>query len=285
MENRYVTVDTEIFRSKWLPVAAILTILATLLSLSGIVMLFHPEYAANLEAELAGIASADARVTWRILYMGTTVLGFSCAGLFAVSLTITVKGDPGKGMSFLYCVSQVLHYIVCGVGVILAVTLAYRVIRYVASCMLLDTGAYMIYSMLVSEAILVVLVGFLFVHLRRFTAGLSDASASMAFTLSTGKVDPVPIPAYVASGFLVLGILCMVISIDRLVTLTVVEDITGAYYKLLLLDVPIKVPEGFSYLCSGFANFILCGFVRRYKRLCERTLYNHRRQLLFGNKK
>lgn len=283
MDNQYITVDTGIFRSKWMPVAAIFTVIAAVLGLPGFVLLFSPEYMAYQAEELvkSGIASADARLTWQIINSAITVISFVCASIFAVGLTLSVRGNPGKGMGLLYWASQAMVYVINGTGIVLLAVLAYRVIRYVAACALQDTGVYLIYSMVVSEGILVVLTWFLFVNLRRFANCICDSAASMGFTLTCGKVDNVPIPAFTATGFLVLGIACLVMGLDRLVTVTVVEDLTGAYYALLPVKNPVQILEGASLLCSGFANLLISGYIRRYKRICERLLYDRRRELLF----
>lgn len=287
MDNQYITVDIGMFRSKWMPVAACFTVLAAILGLPGVVLLFNPEYAAYLAEELrnSGIASADARVTWQVINTATTVLGLVCPGILAAALVISLRGRPDKGMGFLCTASQGMVYVINGAGIVILAILIFRVLRYVLSCLTVDTGIYLIYSMLVSEGILVVAVWFLFVKLRRFVNCVCDSAASMALTLSCGKVDTVPIPALTATGFLVLGIVCILIGLDRLVTLTVVQDVDQAYYALLPVGNPVQILEGISFLCSGCADLLISRYVRRYKRICERVIYERRREILFGDKK
>lgn len=286
MDTQYIHVDTGLFCSRWIPVAAICAALAALLGLPGTVMLFRPAYmAAQLQALAeSGIASTDAQLAWLIINSATTALGFVCAAFFAASLLLELGKEPGKGLDLMYRFALVAGYVLIGVGILLAVVLAYRVIVYVAGCLMLDTGIYMIYSMLVSEAILVVLVWFAFVNLRRFLSCLCDSTLSMAVTLSCGKLDTTPIPAFTATGFLVLGILCLVIGFDRLVTLTVIQEVTYAYYALLPVEEPLPLLEGASFLCAGAANLLVSFYLRRYKRICEKLLHARWKETMSGVK-
>lgn len=286
MDTQYIHVDTGLFRSRWILVAAICAALAALLGLPGTVMLFRPAYmAAQLQALAeSGIASTDAQLAWLIINSATTALGFVCAAFFAASLLLELGKEPGKGLDLMYRFALVAGYVLIGAGILLAVVLAYRVIVYVAGCLMLDTGIYMIYSMLVSEAILVVLVWFAFVNLRRFLSCLCDSTLSMAVTLSCGKLDTTPIPAFTATGFLVLGILCLVIGFDRLVTLTVIQEVTYAYYALLPVEEPLPLLEGASFLCAGAANLLVSFYLRRYKRICEKLLHARWKETMSGVK-
>lgn len=284
MNEQFIPVDTVVFRSKWMIVAAVLLALAVVLSLPGMVMLFNPAYAAKLTADLvdSGIESGSPVVTWRVMQTLMTVLTFLCPAVFAVGLVITLRGNPGKGMGFLYTVSQGTVYVLNGTGILLAAIVAFRVLRYSFSVITQDTGVYLIYGMLVTEGIILVLLWFLFITLRRFVNGICDSAASMAFTLSCGKVDTVPIPAVVAAGFWILGLACILMGLDHMLTLTAVIEYDGGYYVLLPVTDPVEVLAGASLLCSGLADILLGFYMRRYKSICERMRYDQRRYLLFG---
>lgn len=287
LDNQYIDVDVRIFRSGWMPVAAVFTVLAAILGLPGVILLFSPEYAAYQAEELlnSGIASADARMTWQVINTATTVLGLVCPSILAVAVVLSLRGRVDQGMSFLCVSAQGMVYVLNGAGVVLLAILIFRALRYIVSCLAVDTGIYLIYSMLVSEGILVAAVWFLFVRLRRFVSCVGDSAANMAVTLSSGKVDTVPISALTTTGFLVLGIVCLLIGVDRLVTLTVVQDTDQAYYTLLSVRNPVQILEGLSFLCSGCADLLISRYVRRYKHICERVIYERRREILFGDNK
>lgn len=285
MDEQFIPVDTVAFRSKWMIVAAILLVLAAALGLPGVALLFSPEYAAKLTAELveSGIESGSPVVTWRVMQTVMTVLIFLCPAIFAVGLLITLRGNPGKGMGFLYSVSQGAVYALNGAGILLAVIVAFRAIRYSIVSLAQDTGVYLIYAMVVTEGIILVLLWFLFITLRRFVNGICDSAASMAFTLSCGKVDTVPIPAVAVGGFWVLAVACIVMGLDRMVTLTAVVEFDSGYYVLLPVTNPVELLAGASLLCSGLADILLGFYMRRYKSICERMRYDQRRYLLFGS--
>ena len=96
------------------------------------------------------------------------------------------------------------------------------------------------------------------------------------------QVDTVPTPAVTATGFLVLGIVCVFFGLDRLIDLTVIEEVTRSYYAVVPADSLVLRLEGLSYLFSAVADFLIFGYVRRYKRLAERIVCDHRKEVLRG---
>ena len=140
----------------------------------------------------------------------------------------------------------------------------------------------MFLTMLMSEGIMVALVWFLFLNMRRFLSCASDSAASMAYTLSSGKVDGTPVPGFTATGFLLLGIVCFVIAADRVITITVVADYMQPYYKLVFTNQLGQLAAAASLLFNGCADLLVFSYLRRYKRMCERVVYNARKQILFS---
>jgi hypothetical protein len=277
-------VDGRLFHSKWIPVAAVCLLLATIFGIPGVVMQFHPEYIAYWQNRLADVQSADARLTWRIIHTGASVLALLCPAVFTVAFVLVLAKRADKGLGLVSWVGQIMGYLIVGVSVLLQAVVAYRVIRYVLVCIRQDTGVYLIYAMLVTEGILLVGVWAAIRFLRRFLNSISDSADSMAVTFFCGKLDTAPTPALTSTGFLVLGIICVVFGVDRLVDLTVVQEVTRAYYAVVLGENPVLRLEGVSYLFSAAANFLIFGYVRRYKRIAERIVGEHRQKILRGEK-
>lgn len=284
MRNEYISVDGRLFHSKWIPVAAVCLLLATIFGIPGVVMQFHPEYIAYWQNRLADVQSADARLTWRIIHTGASVLALLCPAVFTVAFVLVLAKRADKGLGLVSWVGQIMGYLIVGVSVLLQAVVAYRVIRYVLVCIRQDTGVYLIYAMLVTEGILLVGVWAAIRFLRRFLNSISDSADSMAVTFFCGKLDTAPTPALTSTGFLVSGIICVVFGVDRLVDLTVVQEVTRAYYAVVLGENPVLRLEGVSYLFSAAANFLIFGYVRRYKRIAERIVGEHRQKILRGEK-
>jgi hypothetical protein len=259
-------------------------LLATIFGIPGVVMQFHPEYIAYWQNRLADVQSADARLTWRIIHTGASVLALLCPAVFTVAFVLVLAKRADKGLGSVSWVGQIMGYPIVCVSVLLQAVVAYRVIRYVLVCIRQDTGVYLIYAMLVTEGILLVGVWAAIRFLRRFLNSISDSADSMAVTFFCGKLDTAPTPALTSTGFLVLGIICVVFGVDRLVDLTVVQEVTRAYYAVVLGENPVLRLEGVSYLFSAAANFLIFGYVRRYKRIAERIVGEHRQKILRGEK-
>ena len=284
MRNEYISVDGRLFYSKWIPVAAVCLLLATIFGIPGVAMQFHPAYIAYWQVRLAGIQSADAQLTWRVIHTGASVLALICPAVFTVAFGLILSKRADKGLGLISWAGQIMGYFVVGVSIFLVVVVAYRVIRYVLVCIQQDTGIYLIYAMLVTEGILLVGVWAAIRFLRRFLSSICDSADSMAVTFFCGKLDTVPAPALTPTGFLVLGIVCVVFGMDRLVNLTVIQEVTRAYYAVVLRENPVLRLEGISYLFSAAANFVIFGYVRSYKRIAERIVGEHRQKILRGEK-
>lgn len=280
MRYEYLAVDKRIFHSKWIPVATACLLLAALFGIPGVVMQFHPDYIAYWQTRLAGIQDGDARLTWRIIHTGSSVLALVCPAVFAAGFVQILWGRAGRGFSVLTWTGQIMGYCLVGVAILIQISVVFHVIRYVVLWITEDTGMYMIYAMVITEGVLLVAVWFAIRLLRRFLASICDTADSMAVTLCCGKLDTVPTPAYTSTGFLLLGIVCLVFGSDRLFNLIVVPDLKQAYYAIAWSDNSVLQMEGISYLFSAAANFVISGYVRRYKHTAERIVADHRLRML-----
>ena len=109
--------------------------------------------------------------------------------------------------------------------------------------------------------------------LCRFLEEAEGCTASIGYTLSSGFLSPGSVPAFVASGLTVLGILGLVLTADRLVTMTIGYDGYKQFYKFVW-----SVHPG-QWLCAGSLFFgavgdlLLSFYLRFYKRTSERAIF------------
>lgn len=281
MQNQTVSVTPGMFRSALIPVAAVLCALAALLGLPGVVLLFSPDYADFLVRDMVagGISSAQVLQTWQIINSAVTLIGCVCPGVMAVGLLITLGGKPARGMGMLSNAAQWLRYGVTGAGVIVLCVFVFKFVRYVIVCLGANEGLYLIYAMVISEGLMFVLAWFLFKLTRRFLDCACDSAASIAYTLSTGKLDTVSIPGFTATGFLILSVFCVAYALNQIFTVTIVENYIQSYYKLLVAAHPAQYAAAASFLCSAAASVLLFVCLRRYKRSCERALFDSRKRI------
>ena len=131
--------------------------------------------------------------------------------------------------------------------------------------------------MIISEALMAAQAVFLFFLIRKFLNCCMDTTSSMTYTLATGKLDDRSIPSLPSTGFLILAIVGIIISINRLFTLTIVVNVVRSYYKLLIAAHPGLWAEAICLILGSVANLMTCSYLRRYKRITEKELYEARR--------
>jgi hypothetical protein len=95
----------------------------------------------------------------------------------------------------------------------------------------------------------------------------------MGYTLSAGFLDPGSIPAFAATGLTVLGILGIVLSVDRMVTMTIVSDGFKQYYKFLIASHPGQWLAAATLFLGGIGDLLLSKYLKFYKRTSERALF------------
>lgn len=281
MNSHTITIDTDVFRSALIPAACVLTSLAVLLGIPGVVLLFDTAYSEYLLQDmlLGGITSSDALTTWTIINSAITVISFLCPAITTAGLLVILRRRYAQGLMFCSSAVNWLIRIMNVVGIVLLVVLVGRLIGYILSSLTVNEGLYLIYTMLISEALMVVITAFLFFRLRRFLNDLCDTTASMAYTLSSGRVDNVPMPALASTGFAVISLVCLILSLDRMFTLTVVSDYLQSYYQLLVADRPGQILAAGCLAANGCASLLLSVYLKRYKRICDRVRMENRRKL------
>ena len=115
MRNEYISVDGRLFYSKWIPVAAVCLLLATIFGIPGVAMQFHPAYIAYWQVRLAGIQLADAQLTWRVIHTGASVLALICPAVFTVAFGLILSKRADKGLGLISWAGQIMGYFVVGV--------------------------------------------------------------------------------------------------------------------------------------------------------------------------
>lgn len=279
MEQRAIPVTTETFRSPLLPAAAVFSSLATLLGLLAVIQLFLPGSLSQLTQDLylGGVTDPSALATWQVIHIALTLAVFLLSAAVTLCLALVLAGQIGSGTDLLYRICQWTLRLERVSSIAVLAILVIRGLRYIGLSLTSSNGIYMLYSMLVSEALMVVQAWFLHRQLRLFLESLSDSALSIGCSLTRGILDNISIPSFSATGFGFLAAICALTGADRLLTVTVISEMTGDHYALLMADSPLLLLSGSSLILAAVANMLLWLFLRRYKRISETLLYGARR--------
>ena len=282
MSRETIPVDLKIFRSRLTVPATVCYALAAVCGLIGAALLLDPGSRAALTEDviLSGILERSAISTWELIHGSVGILAFLCPALLAIGMGLTLKGQVHKGMTLLHGLAKGLHIAAAVTGAMALALLIFRLGRYILMCFGVNGGAYLLYTMVMSEAIMVVQAFLLYKLLRRFLLCARECAASIGYTLSAGALDGTTWPAFAATGLLILGIVCIILSADRLFTLTIVDAFPADYYAVLVTEDPIQIFTGCALLLGGIGDILLSIYIRRAKRTAERIIYDHRKQKL-----
>lgn len=282
MASETVPTDLGKFRSALPGIAAIFYTLAAVCGLVGAALLLDPGSRAALTKDviLSGILDRSAIASWQLIHGTVGILAFLCPGVLGLGLWL-VRGDrTHKGMALLHGLAKGLHIGVAVSGAAALAVLVFRVVRYILLCLGVSGGAYAVYTMLLSEAIMVAQAFLLYKLLRYFLLCARECAASIGYTLAAGALDGTTWPAFCATGMIMLGAVCVLLAGDRLFTLTVVDAFPADHYALLVTADPIQIFTGCALALGGVGNILLGSYIRRFKQIAERTVYHHRRQKL-----
>lgn len=280
MKKKTIPASPELFRTALLPAALICCVLAVLCGLPVAVSMVFPEYwqAFQLKLLSGGIGSESARITWCVINGVINGACVICPAIVSVGLGAAIRNHPVRGFGFLSCAAQWTLRVVNVTGVILAVFFGYRVICYVLGSLNRKDAVHLLYSMAISEGLMVVIACFLFRCLRNFLDGAADCAASIAYTLSSGKIDDAVLPGAAERGFLTLGILAPLWAVNQLVTVTIVSNYVQSYYQVVFASDPLEYLTAATLVLNGAASILLSACLRRYNRICERAKYEARKQ-------
>lgn len=279
MEGSPTPFQVKTLKSPLIPAAAALYFLATLAGLPGIFLLFNREYTLFLLEDLiaGGISDASSLRSWQMINGAVSILACLGPAFMAASLLIARRGKPVRGLGILSTAAQWLLYGVYASAGLCLVIFVFRFFRFLILNASHPGGIVAIYSMIISEGLMAALAVFLFLLIRKFLNFCMDASASMAYTLATGKLDDRSIPGFPATGFLILAIAGAFIAVNRLFTLTIVVNVVRSYYKLLVASHPGLWAEAICLILGSIAHVLISIYLRRYKKITEHALYEARK--------
>ena len=282
MDTSTVFVPPEVYRSKLPKWAAALFALAAVLGLTGVVFLFNSEYQNLLMQDLylGGVVEASAAKTWHFLGNAVTVIHFLWCAALAAGLLLAWKVAFHKGFQVLITTLHWLLYGLYGAGILALGTLAFKLIRYIIFAVGINGGSYLLYSMLISEGLMVALAWLVYTLLRRFLNTSLDVTASMGYTISSGKLDSRSISSFPAAGLIVLAVVSVLLGVNHVFTLTIIDSFPQDYYKILIAEHPAQYLAAASFVLCAVGNVLMSCYMRRYKRKDEKFRYSIRKEIM-----
>lgn len=270
-----VPVQPGMFRSPLAPAAAVFLALGFCLGLGSVLFLLDPSYVASITEKLiiSGIRTASAIATWRLIHIVISFVSTFCPALILWGMYQASRGRYVQGLSFLSDGAKYLRWAV-HISAAGALSLClFRMGRYFLSLIGRGDWLYQLFAFCVMEGLMIVQAVFLYRLLCRFLEACEGCAASMAYTLSSGKLDPGGIPAFCATGLVILGILGFVLCVDRMVAMTIASDGYQQYYKFLISAHPGQWLCAATSFFGGIGNILLALYVRFYSRSSERAIF------------
>lgn len=270
-----VPVQPGMFRNSLAPAAAVCLSLAAVLGLGAILFFFDPGYFPWLTEKIlrSGIRTASALRTWTVVHIAVTVV--CCIGPAATAWGMwqTLRGSHANGMNFLGNAARWALRAVHAAAILALVLFLYRAARYFLGLIGRFDWLYQLFASFVMEGLMVAQAVFLYRTLCRFLEDCEGGCASIGYTLSSGKLDPGSIPAFAPTGLMILGIAGIVLSADRLITMTIASDGLKQYYKFLVADHPGQWLCAATLFVGGIGDILLSLYLKFYKRTSERALF------------
>lgn len=275
MANAPVPATPGMFRHMLAPAAAVCLALAALLGLGSVLYLADPAYltAVSEKIILSGIRTSSAHRAWLLMHILVSVICFVCSTVVVWGMIPAFRGRAAKGMNFLSNAANWLRLLVRIAGWMLLVLFCLRFGRYLLSIARRQDWLYQLFATSVMEALVMSIAIFSYRMLCRFLAEAEGCTASIGYTLSSGILDPCSVPAFVATGLTVLGILGLVLTVDRLVTMTIGYDGFKQFYKFVWSWHPGQWLCAASLFFCAMGDLLLAGYLRFYKRISERTVF------------
>jgi len=266
----------EIFRSSLIPVTAVFYTLAAILGIPGIALLFDRSYTALLTEDLvlSGFTDPSAIRTWSIVNNGISVISFLCSCIYALFLwSVLSKKRRIRGILAFSTAAQWMLYAAYAGGIYAAVIFAIRFIAYIVAILPHPNVLYLLFALLLFEPVMAAQAVFMLYLIRKFLNSIMDSAAGIAHGLASNDPQHCSISSFAAAGFLILGLLCILLCLDRVFTLTIVSDSIRSYYAVLTAGHPGMWLSGGSFLASAAGNFLLSLYLRRCKRDIERNSF------------
>ena len=274
MQNK-IPAAPGMFRSSLAPAAAVFLGMGALLGFGSVLYLLDPGYLAALTEKIliSGIRTRSALSTWTAVHIIVSLICAFCPALVVFGMIRAFRGQAAKGMNFLSNAAHGLLIFLRILGWILAAVFCLRFCAYVASILHRNDWLYQLFATVIMEALMVVLAVFSHRLLCRFLDECEGCTASIGYTLSSGLLDPGSIPAYVAGGLTVLGILGLVLTADRIITMTIGYDGYKQFYTFVIASHPGQWFCAGSLFFGAVGDLLLAAYLRFYKRTSERAVF------------
>lgn len=282
MDYSDIRIAQGLYRSQLPKWFAVCFSVAAVLALPGVILLFNREYQSFLiqDIYLSGIIEASAANTWHFIESLITVVHFLCCAALACGLVLALTSKFHRGIHILSIAAQWLLYGLHGGGILALCVLAFRLIRYILFAVQINGGSYLIYSMLISEGMMVALAFLVYTLLRRFLNTSLDNIVSIGYTISSGKLDSHSISSFPSSGLIGLSVVCLVLSINHVYTLTIIDSFPRDYYKILIAERPGQYLAAASLVFCAIGNLLTAIYLRQYKRKDEQFRYSLRKEIM-----
>ena len=279
MEERHAILPENALHSPLVPASAAAYTLAAIPGFFCLILLFDPGYHAVLMQDLvdSGIANPGSLTAWKRIGNLITLVACICPGFLAAGL-FTYLRRPLRGARFLGQTAQWLLYGVTAGGTFCAAVFVIRAVRYILASITQRNAVMLLYSMIISEALMAALFTFAFFTLRRFLNCVVDAAAGFGYACASGKADSGSIPGFAATGFRILAVLGIILASDRIFTVTIEYGIIQSRYKLLIAAHPGQWLQTLSFLAGSVGNLLLGEYLHRCKRAMERAVFDARRR-------
>lgn len=270
-----VPVQPGMFRSPLLAASAVLLAIGGVLGLGSVLYLLDPGYLQAVTEKIirSGIRTQSALETWRLIHVLISVFCALCPLLVLWGLNSVRRGQYAKGLNFLSDCAKWCRYLVYVTSSAALALCLFRIGRYFLSLIGRGDWLYQLFAFFVMEGAMIVQAVFLHRLLCRFLEACEGSAASMAYTLSSGKLDPGGIPALCVTGLVVLGILGIILCVDRMVTMTIASDGYQQYYKFLISAHPGQWLSAATAFFGGIGDFLLALYIRFYSRSSERAIF------------
>lgn len=279
MKQSSISVSSGQFKSVLAPAAAVLYTLSALLAVAGVGLLFDAEYAALLVRDRinGGIVLGSSLNTWYLIDTTITVLSLLCPAVMAAGLWAVLRGRITGGMKAVTALLQGLLWAVYGSAIVALGIFVVGMVRSIAVYLRYNEGAYYVYGLLVTEGLMAVQAWLIWLVLRKFLRESADCAYSIAYTLSSGKLDSVPIPAFPRLGLVILAAVQLVLAWDCAFTLMYVQKNARTYYELLVASHPGRYLAAATLVTGAVGDLLLSAYLRKYNRICERTRFQANR--------
>lgn len=280
MNLKTVDVEKGTFRSRLIPAATVLFALSALCGLLAVGSLFHPASIPAIisDLKLSQIFDPSAQRTWLVIYIAVTAVNCVSTLVLTSGMGQVLMGRYHPGMDLMYKYAKWGGVAVNVSGVAATVYFVVRATRYIILCLSINGGLIPLMSMVIMETLMVAQAWLLFTKLRWFLECAVGTTASIGFTLTSGKLDAPAIPSFTATGFLILAFFDFGIALDRLFTFIHEQKNLSVTYGFPMATEPVQLLSGASFATAAVGSILMYIYLRNYKRTSERLLYRRVRE-------